>query len=78
MNNMSIAYPTEVVTYHVLQIEINDILFEQKVLLMTCLAPKKYFFHQQRSNLKKPAKMKKTPSFSMFFYASTNQLMDFK
>jgi len=44
MNNMSVAYPTEVVTYHILQVEINDILFEQKVLLMTCLAPKKYFF----------------------------------
>jgi len=77
MNNMSVAYPTEVVTYHVLQIEINDILFEQKVLLMTCLAPKN-IFHHQRSNLKKPAEMKKTPSFSMFIYASTNQLMDFK
>jgi len=39
---------------------------------------KKIFFHQQRSNLKKLAEMKKMPSFSMFLYASTNQLMDFK
>jgi len=39
---------------------------------------KKIFFSPTKKNLKKPAKMKKTPSFSMLFYASTNQLMDFK